>query len=99
MLIKWPEKDLFFIHAQITQIVQASDQYGCFTSMLGVYTPLPLRNEPHSITQQRVCLRDRIDEIIVALMLNDELGLNFDRDSLLDIAVRIGKTMLAYYLF
>ena len=47
--------------------------------MLGVYTPLPLRNEPYSIHQRDECLR--IDEIVV--VLNDELGLNFDHDSLL----------------
>ena len=59
--------------------------------MLGVYTPLPLRNEPRSNIQQSGCLR--VDEILVYMLLNQQLGLAFDRDDLLDLAVRIGETM------
>ena len=58
--------------------------------MLGVCTPLPLRNEPQSIIQQNDCLR--VDEILAAL--NNQLGLNFNRDDLLDLAVRIGRLSL-----
>ena len=63
----------------------------CDSSMLGVYTPLPLRNEPQSTTQQHDCLW--VDENLVEL--NKQLGLDFNQDDLLDLAVRIGKTMLA----
>ena len=55
VLIKHPERKLFLVHAYISRIVQAAAQYGCFRSMLGVllgvHAPLPLRNDPQSITQ------------------------------------------------
>ena len=89
VLIKHPTRNLTILHAAITRIVRDAVQYRCFRSMLGVYTPLPLRNEPRSNIQQSGCLR--VDEILV--LLNQQLGLAFDRDDLLDLAVRIGETM------
>jgi len=62
VLIKHPTRNLIILHAAITRIVRDAVQYGCFQSMLGVYTPLPLRNEPRSNIQQSDCLR--VDEIL-----------------------------------
>ena len=41
--------------------------------------------------QQNDCLR--VDEILVLRMLNQQLGIAFNRDGLVDLAVRIGETM------
>ena len=89
-LVRFPFADLDAVHLKITNIVKARPSYGCFQSMLGIFSPLPCNDRWKSsdctTREMHDCLR--FEEIITSLA---EEGLFFDRKVLMKLASYLGE--------
>ena len=89
-LVRFPFADLDAVHLKITNIVKALPSYGCFQSMLGIFSPLPCNDRWKSsdCTPREMHDRLRFEEIITSLA---EEGLFFDRKVLINLASSLGN--------